>query len=280
MTRPTIDVLMITYNRAAYTARSLAALLESCDEAMRVWVWQNGSDPDTFDVVRSMLDHPRLHRFHHSPTNELVRKPTNWLLEHARGDLLGVVADDCVVSRGWADHLRAAHAADARYGVLACWHFHVTDFDPRVAAAKTRTSPGGQRVLAHPWVQGSGVLVKRACVEEMGLLPPADKGFTGYCIRLANRGWINGWPIPLIPIDHMDDPRSPHTQLRTDDDLEQHLPLSARLRGTRTIAEWTDHLRRSARIVQEAPNDPRVYVGVRKKLRRVMTRLRREPLYY
>lgn len=280
MTAQTIDVLMITHKRPGYTARSLPRLLDSCDERMRVWVWQNGSDAETLAVVRSMLDHPRLHAFHHSPENQLVRTPTNWLFERARGQLLGVVADDCVVSDGWADHLRATHAAGASFGVLACWHFHVTDFDPRRAATKTRVFAGGQRVMVHPWVQGSGVLLKRECVEEMGLLPETDKGFTAYCIRLANRGWINGWPIPLVPIDHMDDPRSPHTHLRTDADLDRHLPLSARLRGTRTVADWTEHLRTSARIIQSAPCDPRVYVGVRKKIRRVVTRIRREPLYY
>lgn len=35
----THDVLMITYNRAEYTRRALARLLDTADETMRIWVW-------------------------------------------------------------------------------------------------------------------------------------------------------------------------------------------------------------------------------------------------
>lgn len=72
MTRPAtnIDVLMVTYNRPTYTRLSLEHLLDSCDESMRVWVWHNGNDQDTLDVVASMRGHARFHEFHHSPENQ------------------------------------------------------------------------------------------------------------------------------------------------------------------------------------------------------------------
>ncbi|MHC4100717.1 MAG: hypothetical protein ACYS1E_16385 [Planctomycetota bacterium] len=56
--RQTIDVLMVTYNRPIYAERSLRRLLDSGDEAMRVWVWHNGTDAEMLDVVSSMRDHP------------------------------------------------------------------------------------------------------------------------------------------------------------------------------------------------------------------------------
>ena len=280
MNNATLDILMVTCNRPRYTQSSLERLLDSCDETMRVWVWQNGSDPETLEVVESMLGHPRMHRFHHSPENQLLRAPINWFFSEAEGPYLSLINDDCAVSDGWAQTLRKAHQDVAEFGVIACWHFHRTDFIPELGNRKIRTFASGHQLMLNPWVQGSGIMLKRACVEEAGLLPRKDRGFTPYCIRLAAAGWINGWYYPLVPIDHMDDPRSLKTSLHTDADLAEHLPLSARMRGVQTVQQWTQHLRKSARIVQEAPKDPRLYVGVRKKIRRIWTRVKREELLY
>jgi GT2 family glycosyltransferase len=279
LSTPTLDILMITCRRPHYTRLSLPRLLESCDDTMRVWVWHNGADAETLEVVESLRSHPRFHRFHHSVENAYVRTPTNWLFREADGELLSVIADDCVVSDGWADPLRAAHHDVPELGVIACWHFAIEDYRPEIAEKKT-FSFGAHRVLVNPWVQGSGVMIKRACVERMGLLPDRDRGFTGYCLRAAAAGWINGWRVPLVPIEHLDDPRSPRSALRTDADLDAQLPLSAHLRNVRTIEEWVEHLRRSAWCVQTAPSDPRLYVGLRHRMRRFWMRVRGESLAY
>ncbi|MHC4217252.1 MAG: glycosyltransferase [Planctomycetota bacterium] len=275
-----IDILMVTHDRPDYTRLALGALLDSCDDAMRVWVWHNGNDSETLEVVRFMSDHERFHRLHHSPENRLIREPINWLFEHAEGDLLSLVNDDCVVSDGWARTLSRVHDDIPELGVAACWHFQEEDFIPELADSKTLEFSGGHRLMVNPWVQGSGVMVKRECIQEIGGLTAGEQGFTPWCIRLAVVGWVNGWCVPLVPIDHMDDPRSPNTQLQDDDDLRAGLPLSARHRGTETIDEWTAHLRRSALIIQQAPADPYLYVGWRKKLRRGWSRLRGQEVMY
>ena len=277
---PSLDILMVTHKRPRYTRLSLGRLLDSCDDSMRVWVWHNGDDAETLAVVDSMRQHDRFHRFCHSPENQYTRAPTNWLFEEARGDLLSLVNDDCVVSDGWAQTLRAAHRDVPDFGVIACWHFQPEDFMPDLAGRKIRAFAAGRRLMVNPWVQGSGIMIKRCCVEAIGLLGSDERGFTRYCLRVAAAGWINGWHLPLIPIDHMDDPRSIRTMLRTDADLANHLPRSARFRNVETIDQWVSHLQRSARMVHEAPTDPRLYVGLRKKLRRGWARLRRRrPLY-
>lgn len=275
-----IDLLMITHARPHYTRKSLPLLLDSCDESMRVWVWHNGNDEQTLDVVREYLEHPRLHRFHHSETNQLLREPINWFFSHAKGELLGFVNDDCLVSEGWGQKLRKAHCDEPKFGVLACWHFPIEDFDIQLAEPKIRSFTGGHQVMLNPWVQGSGVVMKHQCIDHLGLLPPKDKGFTSYCMRIAAAGWVNGWYLPLIPIDHMDDPRSTHTMLRSDVDLAEHLPLSAQFRGIRSINEWKTHLRKTARALHTSPADPKQYFGLRKKIRRAMTRLKRQELLY
>jgi GT2 family glycosyltransferase len=275
----TVDILLITCRRPEYTRRSITRLLETCDADTRVWLWHNGGDAETLAVTSSFARDDRVHRFHHSPVNRVLREPTNWLLTESDGAYLAKVDDDCLMPDGWIETLRRAHVDEPRFGVLGCWRFPDEDFDPALSEPKIQTFGGGHRVLRNCWVEGSGFLMKRACVERAGTLR-AGESFTQYCIRVAAAGWINGWYYPFLAQEHMDDPRAEHSLLRSDDDLAEHLPLSAKNRGVTSLAQWVDQLRASARTVQAAPFDPRQYVGARKRVRRLLTRLRGEELRY
>lgn len=269
-----IDILMITYNRPEYVRLSLPHLLDTCPPDARVWVWHNGTDERTLDVVRTVREHPRLHRLHHSPANVGLREPTNWLWREAGGDLFGKVDDDCLHDPGWLSVLRGAHADVPGFGVIGAWRFPDEDTDPELMAAKLADYPGGHRLLRNHWVQGSGYLVKRETVAQAG--PIADgESFTGWCLRTARLGWINGWYHPFVREDHMDDPRSPNTLYRTDADLAARPPLSATATGVRGIAEWVEHMRHSARLAQTASLDLRQYQGWRWRRRTVARRIRR-----
>ncbi|MEH1013933.1 glycosyltransferase [Micromonospora sp. CPCC 206060] len=269
-----IDILMITYNRPEYVRLSLPRLLDVCPTDARVWVWHNGTDRATLEAVGQVRDHPRLHRFHHSPTNAGLREPTNWLWAEASGEYLSKVDDDCLEDPAWLPTLRRAHTDVADFGVIAAWRFPDCDVDPELMAPKLADFPGGHRLLRNHWVQGSGYLVKREVIRQVGPIA-ADESFTTWCLRAARLGWVNGWYHPFIREDHMDDPRSPHTIYRTDADLAARLPLSARSTGVRTVEEWTEHMRHSARLVQAASLDLRHYQGWRLRRQIVTRRIRR-----
>lgn len=269
---PDVDVLMVTYNRAPYTRLSLPRLLETCAGGVRVWLWHNGEDRETLDVVHEFKDAPPVYAFHHSHANQRLVAPLQWFWSNASGRYLGKVDDDCLVPEGWWQTLRAAHEDEPRFGALSCWHFREEDYVPAIAQRKVAWFRGGHRILRNPWIGGSGYLVKRDCIQTV--VPRLERdGITGYWIRLAAAGWINGWYFPFLYQDHMDDPRSPHSRLRTDRDLMRHLPLSAAMRGVVAITQWEAQLRQSARMVQEAPVDPRQYFGWRRKARRLRGRL-------
>lgn len=269
-----IDILMITYERPDYTQLALSRLLETCDDTARVWIWHNGQHAPTLDVVRSFLNHPRIYRFHHSPLNKELHDPTNWLWQNARGGFLSKIDDDCLMPDGWIETLRQLHLDCPQCGIVGCWRFQDEDFIPEVARKKIKDLPGGHSILLNCWIEGSGYLMKRRCLEETGVLK-AGQSFTRYCIALARRGWVNGWYYPFIWQEHMDDPRSPHSYLKSDADLIQHLPLSARTNGVKTLAAWEAQLRRSARLVQEASADPRMYLGWRRALLLMRRRVKR-----
>jgi glycosyltransferase involved in cell wall biosynthesis len=267
-----IDILMITYRRPHYTRLSLQRLLETCDDSMRVWLWHNGTDAETRAVVHELSDHANVHRVHVSDENLKLRAPTNWLWENATGDYLSKIDDDCIESPGWAQKLREAHEANPRIGQLGCWRFQEEDFVPELAERKIVDIDGGHRMLVNCWVQGSGYLMKRACVEQQGLLGPKTS-FTQYGVQLARRGWVNGFYYPFLYEDHMDDPRSPNSSLRCDDDLRDHLPLSAIVSGVTTLAEWQARIRRMAREAQAASPDPRMHSGWRRRWKNLGKRL-------
>jgi glycosyltransferase involved in cell wall biosynthesis len=266
------DVLMITYNRPAYTRLALSTLLERSSPTTRVWLWQNGDDPETLAVVEGFKS--RLHRYHHSRENARLTLPTNWLYGNARGAYLSKVDDDCIVPEQWDVKLAQAHQDEPRFGVLGCWRFPDEDFVPELAHRKIQTFGGGHRVLVNMWVEGSGYLMKRACVERLGLLHHR-RTFSDYCIRIGCAGWINGWIYPFLYQEHMDDPRAAHSALRTDADLRHRLPLSALKNGVTTLDAWVAQLRRSARLVQSAPIDPAYWTPIRRRARNLFKNLRR-----
>ena len=270
-----IDILMITHRRPHYARQSLRSLLDQCDETMRVWIWHNGGDEETLAVAKEFAEHPRCHRFHHSPVNEKLRAPTNWLWENAEGAYVCKVDDDCLLEEGWAQTLRAAHEANPKLGVIGCWRFQDEDYVPELSEPKTRDLAGGHKILVNCWVQGSGYLMKRACVEEQGMLDAVDPCFTKYCNRLAERGWLNGFYFPFLREDHMDDPRSPNTLLKRDEDMLEHAPLSAVRDGVVSLDVWLNRVRWNAYMVQASPTDPRWLRGWRLRLRMMHSKVRR-----
>jgi len=272
---PGIDILMVTYDRPDFTKLSLTRLLDSCDESMRVWIWQNGSDPETLEVVQSLADHPRVHEFHHSPENLRLRTPTNWFWERAQGAYFAKVDDDNLMPDGWAQTLRAAHEAEPRLGVIGCWSFRPEDHRPELAEKKVIELGGGRRLMQNCWVAGTGHLLKRGCIEEQGLLADGQT-FTNHCVHLAARGWINGWYYPFIYMENMSDPRSSYTEIETEEDFQARRGLSAAKWGVSSLEESRRRQPLHALRLQSCSTNPRHYLGwegrIRRRLRRLLGR--------
>jgi len=268
------DVLMITYRSAGYLHLSLPRLLETLGERDRVWLWHNGDDEATLEALRPYRSDPRVHRYHHSRENVRLREPTNWLWQESTARFVSKVDDDCRVAPSWLDTFAAAHEANPRLGAVGSWRHPESDYVPELAERKTVTLAGGHRLMRNLWVQGSGYLLPRGLTERHGGIGEQES-FTGYCIRLARGGAINGFYFPFVAEDHMDDPRSPHTLIHTDADLLDRMPLSARANGVTTVAGWTAQLVESARVLQSASLDPRAYEGWRRKLSSARKRAQR-----
>lgn len=268
-----IDILMITYNRPGYTKKALGALLDSCDQTMRVWVWHNGDHQETLDVVNSFRAHPQFYHFEHCPENKRLREPTNWFWQNSDGAFVCKVDDDCMLPEGWAQTLRDAHDANPKFGVIGCWRFYEEDFVPKLANRKIDTFAGNHQIMRNAWVQGSGYLLRRECQKENGLLGE-NESFPAYCIRAALSGWQIGWYFPFIHEEHMDDPRSPFCEMKSDEDFMANRPLSAINDNVTSLAQWSARVKHMAMLVQRAHPDPKFHTGWRKKFSNLFTRIK------
>jgi hypothetical protein len=268
------DIVMITYKSAGYLHLSLPRLLETCGPDDRVWLWHNGDDEATIEALRPYRDDPRVFRYHHSRENVRLRPPTSWLWTESEARFVSKVDDDCLVAPGWLDTFTAAHDANPDFGVIGSWRHPDEDFRPKLARRKIQTFRDGHQLMRNLWVQGSGYLMPRSYVERLGVLGESES-FTGYCMRVARAGGINGYYFPFVPEDHMDDPRSPHTLVRTDAELAARMPLSAQANGVRTVDDWLAQLRQSAYVLQTASLNPDAYRGWRRKAKAARNRVKR-----
>lgn len=256
----THDILMITHRRPVAVAKSLPRLFDTLEAGSRVWLWHNGDHEETLELVRSFARDDRVAKFHHSRDNVRLRAPTMWLWENSRAEYVSKVDDDCLESPGWIGTFCDALDANPSLGVVAAWRHYPDETVPELVARKRRELNGGHAVMQNHWVQGSGYMVRRADVRLGG--PLASNGsFSSWCIDLARKGKVNGWYLPFIFEDHMDDPRSQNALITSDLDLAAGLPLSARNNGVSTLGEWNSRNRRAALMLQRASLDLRLYGG-------------------
>lgn len=265
------DIFMITYNRAQYVRLSLPRLLDTCSDNHRVWIWHNGMDQETMEVVRQFAGHPRIAKIHFSEENLKLREPTNWFWSNATAPFVGKVDDDCLVPHGWIERLTAIHHDSTKAGILSCWPFLAEDLDEALVARKS-VKLAGHAIFANPWVGGAGYIMKRACLDRCGLLGETE-GFTTYCMRVCRAGWTVGWPMPPLLMDHMDDPRSKHTVFQTDEDVLAYRGLTATWRGIDSVAQMTERVMEAALELQTGSADWRDYIGWRAKVRRAVRKL-------
>lgn len=267
-------ILMITYNRPDYTAMSLERLCATLPDDARLTVWDNGSGPDMRSVLQPYEEHPRVEEIIYNQTNDKLRGPTNWFWENSRdAEFVSKVDDDGLMPDRWLETLEQAFRDIPEAGILGTWRFPDEDFVEELAMRKVQ-SFGPHRLMRNCWVEGSGYLMKRSVVERIGLIGD-EESFTTYCIRAAAAGYLNGWYFPFLYQEHMDDPRAPHSGIKTDADFERLAPLSARTFKTPNSDEWVKKLKYLAWSVQACSYDPRHYLGWRPRARRVLGRILR-----
>lgn len=264
-----IRILYITHNRLEYTKLSLKQLFYSINSLKdaKIVIWDNASHDELKSFLYSYINHPKIEKIVFNQNNDMLWKPTNWFWgAYKDADFLCKVDDDCLVPDEWCQILTKAHSDIYAAGILGCWRFFPEDFIRSLAEKKIQTFNDHQ-IMRNCWVEGSGYLMKSSVIEKIGFLRK-NETFTSYCIRASARGFINGWYYPFLFQEHMDDPRSSNTLIKTDDDFLTQLPLTAKNFNVTTIDSWVIWMRNNAKNLQSYSINPYDYIGIKAKLKR------------
>ncbi len=267
----TIDLAFITHHRLEYTRLALASVLADPAEEFSLTIWDNASTDGTVEYLKNEVSDPRIADIVFSRENVGQTAAVNEIWGRSKADLLGKLDNDCMVTAGWTRTLAQAHRDIERLGVVACWHFFPEDFDYERAKHKIQTF-GTHRIFRHPWTCGTGLLIKRRDFQRFG--PIRERATTRYWLRMAEAGCVNGFYYPLIYQEHMDDPKSVHCRIKTQEGFQKAAKVTAGLQtsGFRTVNDvvgWCDEILRN---LMEDPYDPQYYLGWRAKFRRLKRR--------
>jgi glycosyltransferase involved in cell wall biosynthesis len=124
--RPSISVIIPTFNRARYLDLTLASYLGQSDRDFEIVIVDDGSTDDTADVVATYRDRVRLGYVHQA--NQGRSRARNAAIEHAQGDLVIFSDDDRIASRSFVAEHRREHLASTprvvlgwQEGILSIW---------------------------------------------------------------------------------------------------------------------------------------------------------------
>jgi glycosyltransferase involved in cell wall biosynthesis len=260
-----VDLVFVTRNRLQYTKLSLPRLLSDPTEEFSLTIWDNGSIDGTKEYLSSLQD-TRIVQKVFSKKNIYLHGAANDVFSKSSADLVGIIPNDFLVTPGWTRPLANAHADVPQFGMIGCWHFFPEDFDYEQAKHKIQKF-GQHRILRHPWTGGGAGLVKLKTVRECG--PFESSGTTSYWMRMALKGYVNGFYFPLIYVEHMDDPRSEHSRIKYMSFDEAYKDCYGYQVGK--IKDMEGYKQLHKEILENlltGPYEPKYYCGWRAKFRR------------
>ncbi len=263
-------LVLITHNRLSYTIKCIERVLDDDKSDFDLYIWDNASKDDTAKYLLSLKD-PRIKDVILSPENVGQTEAMNKIWGKTSTRFVGKLDNDCLVTPGWIDSCTKAHTDIPNLGAIACWHYRIEDFNELIAKEKITTILG-HKIFQHPWVCGSGFVMKRETYMEMGPWPEGspDIGITDYFIEMAKKGFINGWYYPLIIQEHMDDPLSKHCGYHDDESLSKISAITFSLRNFKINTMEKKMKRREVVIDQLLYGSANVksYLGLQGKVRR------------
>lgn len=260
-----IELLFLTCNRLHYTKLSLPALLSDPTEEFSLIIWDNASTDGTEEYLASVED-PRIVKKVFSRENVGGYQAIKDGLSTSSADLVGIVADDMLVTPGWTRTIAQAHADVPEFGIISCWHLGPEFFDEERARRKIQ-SFGKHWILRHPWTDGC-CLVKLKALKDVNF-----EGFGGtFCgIRLSLKGYVNGFYYPLIPVEHMDYPWSKYYAYKVEEGVARGGTYKSR--GIKTLDQAKAWHQEVVRNLLDDPWDVKYYVGWRGKIRNLRERI-------
>lgn len=208
------DILYITFNRLAYTRKTLPAMIENAGADFMLTIVDNGSRDGTVEYLQ--VARKKYGRFIKTiifnRENQGIAQPTNEFWKQSKATFLGKVDNDTLVPPGWLARLLDAHHKADTLGVIGGFHFH-KDYVNQEALERRVMNINGVSLIPDSHIGGCCYLLRRSVQQRLGsLIPLGTKthGWTWYQHALCQLGYYNGYLYPLLMVDHFDDPLSEH----------------------------------------------------------------------
>ena len=243
MTRPTVSVIMATYNHGPFVREAVHSVLGQQDVEFEFLISDDGSRDDTREVIASISD-PRI-RFTPNTVNRGACVVTNELIRAARGEFVALLNSD----DRWSVPDKLAYQVDVlrRRPELAATYGRVSFFDRQSRTIPQESLLFGKafdqenrsqgrwlrrffdegNCLCHPTM-----LIRRTCYDELGAynnrlrqLPDLDMW-----VRLVKRHPIHVSERPLIDFRILEgentSSQTPDNSIRT---INEHFLIALRL---------------------------------------------------
>ena len=280
-----VAIVLVTHNRLEYTKKSVSRILEDHSEEFDLYLWDNASTDGTQEYLQNLKD-PRIVETICSENNQGQTGAMNYVWSKTKAELIGKLDNDCLVTPGWTRIFAQAHNDIKNLGAVACWHYPLDEFNESAVRKTGKIQTFGEhQIFRHPWVCGSGFIMKRSSFQRQG---PWKKGCniatTYYFLKMALAGEINGWYYPLVLQEHMDDPKSKHSLIKTNRGIQKMHESTFSLR-TERIYDIENRMARREFVLNNLFYDPweaEHYTGLRvllhrgiKKFLRILSKLKK-----
>jgi len=279
-----IAIVVVTHNRLEYTKKTIARLLENPNEEFDLYLWDNASTDETPGYLKDFVKDPRLIEVVLSKENVGQTGAMNYVWGKTKAELVGKLDNDCLVTPGWTRIFAKAHKDIEKLGAVACWHYPLDEFDENAARKAGKIQSFGQhQIFRHPWVCGSGFIMKRRTYEEHGPWKVGpDVGTTYYFLKMALRGEVNGWYYPFVLQEHMDDPKSDHSLVADNESVRKmhDITYTLRTKKIKSMKRRWSWRRIDLRCLNYSPWQAEYYIGWRAKFRRLVYFFERMLLFF
>lgn len=169
-TKPSVSVIIPTYNRATLIKRSIQSVLKQTFDDFEVIVVDDASSDNTKEVIASLQD-VRIRYFRHE-SNRGGSAARNKGIEKAQGDLIAFQdSDDEWLPDKLEKQVKIIQQADSAVGAVytGFWRIH-GDTKEYIPGPHTNKTEGNihQELLKGNFITTQAVLIKKECLQKVG----------------------------------------------------------------------------------------------------------------
>jgi len=198
-----VSVIILSHNGEKVIEGCLSSVISTDYEPLEIILVENGSTDKTYDIAEKYRDKIEIIR---TSKNLSFSRANNLGLKRARGEILVLLNDDTVVTRGWIRAILDVFEHNPRVGIAGCKMLYPDSniiqhyggyVEPNgITNHYGKGEPDGKEFSALKsvdYVTGAAFALRRGIIDVLGYLPEVYKPIyfeeVEYCVRARKKGW-------------------------------------------------------------------------------------------